>query len=319
MFNEIHEELEDEISKNAAAIHCQLELGDMAKYYFDGKGKAIRPVIAMTLGHAYNHHLGISQSDRVIEQQRRVAIISEMIHTASLVHDDILDHAETRRGKASVNRKWDISRSAMCGDYILAVGAKLLAQLHNEQVLRVLAQVLADLVHGKLGSREGHIFVPTSRTQCTIMLCISGEFQQLQNKSEDTERFQLYLNKTFNKTASLIAYSCKANALIATSFSPSSPLVDGPDLVERAFQYGRNIGIAFQLIDDLLDFESSSKMLGKPAAADLKLGLATAPVLFASGQFKELETLIARRFARPGDVEKAFDCVKKSDGLERTR
>ena len=74
-------------------------------------------------------------------------------------------------------------------------------------------------------------------------------------------------------------------------------------------EYGRNVGIAFQLVDDLLDFVSSSEMLGKPSAADLKLGLATAPVLFASKKYPELEDMIARRFNQKGDVEKAFQFV----------
>ena len=78
---------------------------------------------------------------------------------------------------------------------------------------------------------------------------------------------------------------------------------------DAAYSYGRNIGIAFQLVDDLLDFVASSEQLGKPAAADLKLGLATAPVLFATNKFPELEDMIARRFCNPGDVEKAFECV----------
>lgn len=74
--------------------------------------------------------------------------------------------------------------------------------------------------------------------------------------------------------------------------------------MESAYQYGRNVGIAFQLVDDILDFESSSALLGKPAAADLKLGLATAPVLFASAQYPELEELIARRFCKKGKRER---------------
>lgn len=132
----------------------------------------------------------------------------------------------------------------------------------------------------------------------------------MQKKSDESERFQLYLSKTFNKTASLIAYSCKANALLSQADST---------LVEKAFQYGRNVGIAFQLIDDLLDFESSSALLGKPAAADLRLGLATAPVFYATAQFPELEQMVARRFEHAGDVEHAFAAVHKSDGLSRTR
>merc|ERR1711863_42388 len=114
--------------------------------------------------------------------------------------------------------------------------------------------------------------------------------QQLQNKSDTSERFELYLAKTFNKTASLIAYSCKANGLLASLYLTDPKEIQ--DNANAAYEYGRNVGIAFQLVDDLLDFVSSSEMLGKPAAADLKLGLATAPVLFASEQFSELNKLI---------------------------
>lgn len=276
MFREIHEELDIELK-----LHT--ELSEMSKYYFDGKGKALRPVIAMCLGHAFNHHSG-QMGERVEKGQRKVAIISEMIHTASLVHDDILDHAESRRGKPSVNVEWNNQKSTMCGDYILAVGSKLLAQVGNKDVLEILSQVLTDLVQ--------------------------GEFMQLQTKEEEGERFEHYLSKSFNKTASLMAYSCKANAVLAG--------VDS-EFIEAAFQYGRNIGIAFQLVDDLLDFVSSADMLGKPAAADLELGLATAPVLFAVSTFPELNSMISRRFSQPGDVEAAFSLVLQSNGLQQTR
>ena len=92
----------------------------------------------------------------------------------------------------------------------------------------------------------------------------------------------------------------------------SSYLADPKEIQDNAnaaYEYGRNVGIAFQLVDDILDFVSSSEMLGKPAAADLKLGLATAPVLFASKKYPELEDMIARRFNQKGDVEKAFQFV----------
>merc|ERR1719356_334176 len=104
---------------------------------------------------ANTHHQGRDRD--TITKQRDVAMVSEMIHTASLVHDDILDHAETRRGKESVNVRWDIRRSTMAGDYILGVGS------------RILSQVLADLVQ--------------------------GEFMQLQNKDDEGERFEHYLSK----------------------------------------------------------------------------------------------------------------------------
>lgn len=281
MFADIHNELEQQLSTDS-------KLAEMSQYYFDGAGKAVRPVVAMCVGHAYNQHVAKSIQNKInsktIENQRKVAIISEMIHTASLVHDDILDHAETRRGKESINVRWDIKSSVMCGDYILSVGARLLAQIGDKEVVIILSQVLADLV--------------------------KGEFMQLQNKDEESERFQHYLTKSFNKTASLMAYSCRANAALAGA---------GPQQVDDAFSYGRNIGIAFQLVDDLLDFVSSSDQLGKPAAADLQLGLATAPVLFATEKFPHLNQIIARRFSMEGDVEVAFDCVLKSGGLDKTR
>jgi len=278
MVEEIHSRLEAELVLDG-------EIRELSRYYFDGGGKAVRPCIALCVGHLANCHVGdLKLQEDVVKKQKMVAIVSEMIHTASLVHDDILDHAETRRGKESINVKWDIRKSTMGGDFILSVGSKLLAQVGDKDVVIILSQVLADLVQ--------------------------GEFQQLENKDDESERFEHYLSKSFNKTASLMAYSCRANAVLAGVNS---------NLVEQAFQYGRNIGIAFQLVDDLLDFIVSADQLGKPAAADLKLGLATAPVLFAAEKFPELNELIGRRFSNEGDVEKAFKLVQESGGLNETR
>lgn len=100
----------------------------------------------------------------------------------------------------------------------------------------------------------------------------------------------------------MIAYTCKAVALLSGA---------NQSFQEAAFQYGRNLGIAFQLVDDLLDFVSSQAELGKPAATDLKLGLATAPVLFACEKFPDLNVMIMRRFSEPGDVERAYEYVMK--------
>lgn len=159
-----------------------------------------------------------------------------------------------------------------------------MARIRNEDVIAILSNVFNDLV--------------------------LGEFMQLGSKENEDERFAHYLLKTFKKTASLIAYSCKAVTVLSGG---------NEALQEIAFQYGRNVGIAFQLVDDLLDFVSSQSTMGKPTAADLKLGLATAPVLFACEKFPELHALIMRRFSEPGDVAIALDAVMKSDGLEQTR
>lgn len=164
---------------------------------------------------------------------------------------------------------------------------------------------------------------------------------QLGSKENEDDRFNHYLKKTFKKTASLFANSCKAVAILANSSSR---------VEELAYQYGKNIGLAFQvlqlqhnnsdkcpyfgnqLVDDILDFVSSEKVMGKPACADLHQGIATAPVLFAADkvnamaamatvnvlQFPELHAMIMRRFAEPGDVEKAFNYVQQVGKFRET-
>jgi len=261
-------------------------LQDMSTYYFDGQGKAVRPALTLIMAGAVNCHLKVT-SPTVLSLQRQIALICEMWHTSSLLHDDVIDHAETRRGKMSVNCRWNAARSIAAGDFILGISAKLLAQTGNPDVVLCMSQILSDLVN--------------------------GEFQQMASRADREDRFQLYLDKTFNKTASLMAYSCKSVAILANEGKGD------PNITDMAYKYGQNIGIAFQLVDDWLDFVSSADQLGKPSAADLSLGLATAPVLFASEQFPQLNNLILRQFSQPGDVETAFQLVCSSDGLRETK
>uniref|UniRef100_A0A673L035 All trans-polyprenyl-diphosphate synthase PDSS1 n=1 Tax=Sinocyclocheilus rhinocerous TaxID=307959 RepID=A0A673L035_9TELE len=219
----------------------------------------------------------------LLPAQRSIAMISEMIHTASLVHDDVIDDSDTRRGKNTINKVWGERKAILAGDFILSAASMALARIGSNTVVSVLSQVIEDLVR--------------------------GEFMQLGSKENENERFKHYLEKTFKKTASLIANSCKAVSILVNS---------DPEVHEIAYQYGRNVGIAFQLVDDILDFTSSANLLGKPSAADLKLGLATGPVLFACQQFPELHAMIMRCFSSDGDVDQAWQYVLKSDGVEQT-
>ena len=182
MFRNIHGALDAEIQHTA-------ELASLAKYYFDGLGKSIRPVIILTLAHAVNHNFKNQGNEEVLSKQRQVAIVCEMIHTASLVHDDVIDKADTRRGKQTANVQWSASKSTLAGDYIIAVSSKLICQLRSDEVVIAFAQILADLVR--------------------------GELQQLQVCKDEEQRFQVYLSKSFNKTASLIANGCKSAAILS--------------------------------------------------------------------------------------------------------
>ncbi|XP_076309407.1 decaprenyl diphosphate synthase subunit 1 qless isoform X1 [Tachypleus tridentatus] len=258
------------------------DLEQISSYYFDGQGKVFRPMLVCLVSRALHFH--IHHEKRLLDSQRKIALVSEIIHTASLIHDDVIDTSDARRGKPSVNLIWGQKKAILAGDFILSKAAKILAKVGSEEVILMLSEVLLDLVQ--------------------------GEFMQMGSKENESERFSHYLQKTFKKTASLMAYTCKAVAYLAGA---------DEELQESAFQYGRNVGIAFQLIDDLLDFVSSQAEMGKPATADLRLGLATAPVLFACEKFPELNFLIMRRFSESNDVERAYEAVMKSDGLEHTR
>nr|XP_020845993.1 decaprenyl-diphosphate synthase subunit 1 isoform X3 [Phascolarctos cinereus] len=257
------------------------ELKEMCEYYFDGRGKAFRPIVVVLMARACNVHHNNCRDMQA--SQRTIALIAEMIHTASLVHDDIIDDASSRRGKDTVNQIWGEKKAVLAGDFILSAASVALARIGNTTIISVLTQVIEDLVR--------------------------GEFLQLGSKENENERFAHYIEKTFKKTASLLANSCKAVSILGCP---------DPVVHEIAYQYGKNVGIAFQLIDDVLDFTSCTDQLGKPTASDLKLGLATGPVLFACEQFPEMNAMIMRRFSLPGDVERARQYVLQSEGVQQT-
>jgi decaprenyl-diphosphate synthase subunit 1 len=238
--------------------------------------------MAVLMAAACNNHTTGSPS--VHSSQCTIAMISEMIHTASLIHDDVIDGAATRRGKPSVNAKWGEKMSVVTGDFILARSSMALARLGHKEVIKILATVIDDLVN--------------------------GEIMQLKSVGkEKNDMFTNYLEKTYKKTATLMANSCKAVAILSSC---------GDDVCEAAYEYGRHTGLAFQLTDDMLDYGGSSKEFGKPTAIDLKLGLATAPVLYAADEFSELNEMINRKFSHEGDSQRALELVNKSSGLRRT-
>ncbi|KAL9127977.1 MAG: hypothetical protein Q9217_003238 [Psora testacea] len=231
-----------------------------------------------------------SKSD-ILPSQRRLAEITELIHTASLLHDDVIDNSMSRRSKPSANVFFGNKMAILAGDFLLGRASVALARLRDAEVIELLATVIANLVE--------------------------GEFMQLKNTALDEakpiwteETLSYYLQKTYLKSASLISKSCRAAALLGQNT---------PEVVEAAYSYGRNLGLAFQLVDDMLDYTISSTDLGKPAGADLELGLATAPLLFAWKEKQALGALVGRKFAQPGDVEMAREMVQQSDGLEQTR
>ncbi|OXV10718.1 hypothetical protein Egran_01521 [Elaphomyces granulatus] len=233
----------------------------------------------------------LSDDMEILPAQRRLAEITELIHTASLLHDDVIDSAITRRSTTSANLQFGNKMAVLAGDFLLGRASVALARLRNPEVTELLSTVVANLVE--------------------------GEFMQLKNTAQDEpnpmfteDTITYYLQKTYLKSASLISKSCRAAAVLSNST---------PEIVDAAYAYGRNLGLAFQLVDDILDYTISADELGKPAGADLELGLATAPLLFAWKQNAELGALVGRKFCQEGDVERAQEIVARSDGVEQTR
>jgi octaprenyl-diphosphate synthase len=237
---------------------------DIANYLISGGGKRIRPLLLLLSAKALNSH-----SDARI----RLGAVVEMLHTATLVHDDIIDEANTRRGRPSSNTTWGNAKCVLAGDWLYMQAFQTALAERNFRILDLLISLTQQMVEGELLQMEklGHLI----------------------NEEE-------YFDLIYRKTACLFKVSMQLGAVIA---NPTAR--DG----ERPFEdtlgeYGRNLGLAFQIVDDVLDLTANDDVLGKPAASDLREGKATLAVIHAlergTGADREaIRTVLAdRSFAR---------------------
>ncbi|MFN9670438.1 MAG: solanesyl diphosphate synthase, partial [Pseudanabaena sp.] len=249
-----------------------------AEHLFEAKGKSMRPALVLLASRA-------TMSDRdITARHRRLAEITEMIHTASLVHDDVIDSAEIRRGMPTVNNSFGNRIAVLAGDFLFAQASWYLANLDHLEVVKLLSKVITDFAE--------------------------GEIRQSLTSFDSSLTFEDYLEKSFYKTASLMAGSVKAAGVLSGVSQVQA---------EQLFNFGKHFGIAFQVVDDILDFTSSTETLGKPAGSDLKQGNLTAPVLFALEEHPQLRGLIEREFSEVGDLDKALELVYSSEGISRSR
>ena len=253
-------------------------LGAAAEHLFDAGGKRIRPAIVLLVSRA------TMVDCELTPRHRRLAEITEMIHTASLVHDDVIDEADLRRSVETVNNLFGNKIAVLAGDFLFAQSSWYLANLDNLEVVKLLSEVIRDFAE--------------------------GEILQGLNSFDISTSIDDYLDKSYYKTASLMANSAKAAGVLSDV---------KPEVTKELYNYGRNLGLAFQIVDDILDFTASADVLGKPAEADLASGNLTIPVLYALKQQPYLEILIEREFSEPEDISKALELIKDSDGIELSR
>jgi all-trans-nonaprenyl-diphosphate synthase len=249
-----------------------------AEHLFGAGGKRIRPAVVLLISRAT-----MLEQD-ITPRHRRLAEITEMIHTASLVHDDVVDESDVRRGVPTVHSLFGNRIAILAGDFLFAQSSWYLANLDNLEVVKLLSEVIMDLA--------------------------TGEIQQGLNRFDAGISIETYIEKSYYKTASLIANSSKAAGLLSEV---------SQETVEHLYSYGRHFGIAFQIVDDILDFTSTTDTLGKPVGSDLKSGNLTAPVLFALAEKPSLEVLIDREFAQEGDLEQALALIQDSQGIQQAR
>lgn len=253
-------------------------LSAAAEHLFGAGGKRLRPAIVLLASR------GTLPDQSITPRHRRLAEITEMIHTASLVHDDVVDESETRRNAPTVNSFFGNRIAVLAGDFLFAQSSWYLANLDNLLVVKLLSEVIRDFAE--------------------------GEIRQGLNRFDTTLTIEEYLEKSYYKTASLMANSAQAAGVLSDV---------SETVAENLYQYGRHLGLAFQIVDDILDFTATSDVLGKPAGSDLVSGNLTAPALYALEEQPYLATLIEREFAQDGDLDQALDLVANSRGISRSR
>jgi geranylgeranyl pyrophosphate synthase len=222
--------------KMREAPHADIEpLATALDTILNSGGKRVRPALALLANRFYH-----PPTEKVI----CLAAAVEMLHTATLVHDDLIDGSLIRRGVETLNASWTPAATILTGDYVFARAAHLVARTENVRL--------------------------TQRFAETLMVICNGEIRQMFNGTAIRNALEDYEQRIYAKTASLIALSAEAGAILG----------DVPGGEERALRtYGKRIGTAFQIVDDVLDFVADEEKLGKPVGSDLRQGLATLPVL----------------------------------------
>jgi octaprenyl-diphosphate synthase len=230
--------IEQEFSKQSASNVAVIT--DIAQYLIAGGGKRIRPLLLLLAAKA----LGNANHSRI-----RLGAVVEMLHTATLVHDDIIDEADTRRGRPSSNTTWGNSKCVLAGDWLYMQAFSAALEERNFHVLDLLISLTQQMVEGELLQIEklGHLI----------------------NEEE-------YFDLIYRKTACLFKVSMQLGAAITPHDHGDAAVVE-----LQLGEYGRNLGLAFQIVDDVLDLTATEDVLGKPVASDLREGKATLAVIHA--------------------------------------
>ena len=255
-------------------------ISEIGRYLIDSGGKRVRPALLLLTARM----LGSASNSTI-----RLAAVMEFIHNATLIHDDVIDESDTRRGRPSANASWGNAMTVLAGDWLYMESFAVALGERNFDVLDTLIGITQKMVEGEL-----------------LQLTLVGQ--------KDVSDEQL-LDIARCKTAHLFSGCMRLPAIVAGSNDGS---------VEKLTRVGMNLGMSFQLVDDLLDLTSTEEAMGKPVANDLKEGNVTMPVYYALEQGRaedrrQVELVLEERAFRsvqPGDI---LEMVERADGVKRTR
>lgn len=278
MFDLIKNDLSQlELALQQATTAPEQIITDIGSHLVAAGGKRLRPAIyflAARCGQNFD-----------LQKAMPLGVALEMMHMASLVHDDVIDSADTRRGSATANAKWGNQISILAGDYLFAKAFALVADSnYSKRVDRQLARLICDLSSGELIQNK-EIY----KASCDV---------------------QEYYDRIAKKTANFIAIACELGGDVAGL--PES-------YIQALYDFGYNVGMAFQLTDDLLDLTSDDATLGKPAGNDIRQGIVTLPTIRAlevSPDREELHAIVTDRNMTDDMVKRALAIVRASDGIE---
>jgi heptaprenyl diphosphate synthase len=275
---EVRARLEEVESALEKAVRADSEmLAETARYLLEAGGKRFRPMLVLLSG-----YFGDPSDPRLIPG----AVAIELVHAATLYHDDVIDEAESRHGVPSVNARWDNTVAILTGDYLFARASEISSDL-GADVIALLARTIATLCDGQIREVEA-----------------SGDVDQTR---------EAYLEVIRRKTGALIATSCRLGGMLSDAASRH---------VEVLEAYGEALGMAFQLSDDIMDVTSSASELGKEPGVDMREGVYTLPVLLALAEGEDGAELRALLSAGPPEGERlarALQIVREPATLEGAR
>ncbi|MCA9069361.1 MAG: polyprenyl synthetase family protein [Planctomycetaceae bacterium] len=283
LLNQVEELIGEDLMQVEAIFQEELQsrqpcVRDIFTHVSRFRGKRLRPILLLLSAQATG---GINQNHRVL------SAVVEMIHTATLVHDDVLDEAETRRHVATVNTRWNNETSVLYGDYLFTHAFHLAASLESTRACRMIGRA-------------------------TNVVC-EGELSQISERGNVNLDEARYLEIIDGKTAELCAICCELGAI----YSEASP--EGIKALE---QYGRSLGLAFQIADDLLDLLGSEKVTGKSLGTDLQKPKLTLPLIRLLSTANAADGAHLRELLSHPDEKTAsalLPYLEKSDALEYTR